>query len=713
MSSALLLLVFLLLCGSGVLLCVLLPQRYSPAVVAWLGALAAGVLAGFGAETLWSGAWGPIELWALPELGPLTLAADRLSGLFLLVTGAVFLPGAVFAGGCLSRSGTAYRSRLFGIAYLGLLATVGLVLVAADVLSLLLTWEVMSLLSYLLVIHEHEQPGRRRAGFLLLAMGEVGALAVAVALILLGNAAGSLQFQAIKGIAASLGPGLAWAVFLLAFFGFGVKAGLLPVNFWLPSAYAAAPAAFVPVLAGATLNLGLYGILRVTIALAPPSVVGPGLVVLVVGALTALVGILYATTENDLQTLLAHSSIENAGIVVAGIGAGAVFGAAGHPVLAGMAYVAALYHLLNHALFKTLLLMGSGAVSAAAGTRDLDRLGGLVRRMPRTGLLMLVGVLAIAALPPFNGFVSEWLTLQALLRSAELASVPVRIVFALSGAALALTAALVVTCFAKMYAMGFLGRARSAGAEHAAPASPALAWPMALLALGCLLLGILPTYVIPTLDLVAQPMAGAAAVSALVPAFFAPAEGATPLAPGFVAEFHDLGAQVGQGLLPGRGLVVLHPGGAANPVVFAMSTSYLIVILALMLGATWLVVRWLARGRQVVHRPAWAGGVPRLLTGMTYTATGFSNPVRVIFQAIFRPQLVEDTRETVAVHFLTGIRRVREEEHVVERLVYRPVSRAVLRVSNALARMHHGRVNAYAAYGLLALLAALILARLI
>jgi hydrogenase-4 component B len=712
MSGSVLLLAFLLLCGAGMVLCVLLPERHGGTVVAWLGAFAAAALAWFGAAVLWGGAWGPVELWTLPGLGPLTLAADRLSGLFLLVTGAVYLPGSIFAGGCLAHREPGYRRRAFSVWNLALLAAVGLVLVAADVLSLLLTWEAMSLLSHLLVLHGPEQPGRSRAGFRLLAMGEAGALAVVVALILLGQAAGSLQFQAIKALG-NLPPGLTWAVFVLAFFGFGVKAGLVPVNFWLPPAYTAAPSAFVPVLAGATLNLGLYGILRVTVAMAVPAPVGPGLVVLAVGALTALVGILYATTENDLQTLLAHSSIENAGIVVAGIGAGMVFGAAGHPVLAGMAYVAALYHMTNHALFKTLLLMGSGAVSAATGTRDLDRLGGLIRRMPRTALLVLAGVLAIAALPPFNGFVSEWLTLQVLLRSVELASVPVRIVFALSGAALALTAALAVTCFAKVYAMGFLGRARSADAERASPASPALAWPMALLALGCLLLGILPTYTIPVLDRVAQPLAGASATGALVPSFFAQQADSTPLTPAFVAEFHDLGAQVGQEFLPGRGLVVLHQGGTANPVVFAMSTSYLVVVLALMLGLAWLLAGWLARGRAVSRRPAWDGGVPRLLAGMTYTATGFSNPVRVIFQAIFRPQLVEDTRETVAVHFLTGIRRVREEEHVVERLAYRPVSRAVLWVSNALARMHHGRVNAYAAYGLLALLAALILARVI
>ena len=284
-------------------------------------------------------------------------------------------------------------------------------------------------------------------------------------LLLLAASAGSLDFAALKGAAFHLGPGARWAIFLLTFLGFGVKAGLVPVNFWLPRAYTAAPSAFVPILAGATLNLGLYGILRVNADLVPMTLVGPGLVALIVGTVSALLGILYATTENDLKTMLAHSSIENAGIVVVGFGAGIVFSASNHPALAAIAFAAALYHLINHSLYKTLLFCGAGAVESQTGTRDLDRLGGLIKRMPWTALFFLAGVLSIAALPPFNGFVSEWLTLQTMLRSVELSSTGVKMVFALCGAGLALTAALAVTCFVKTFAMGFLGMSRLENAE--------------------------------------------------------------------------------------------------------------------------------------------------------------------------------------------------------------------------------------------------------
>ena len=502
--------------------------------------------------------------------------------------------------------------------------------------------------------------------------------------------------------------------FLLSFFGFGVKAGLVPVNTWLPAAYRLAPRAFVPVLAGATLNLGLYGILRVNADLMPATHVGPGLVALVVGTISALLGILYATIENDLKTVLAHSSIENAGIVVAGFGAGMVFVAAGLPALAAIAFVAGLYHLINHSLYKTLLFCGAGAVETQTGTCDMDRLGGLIKCMPLTALGFLAGTLSIAALPPFNGFVSEWLTLQTMLRSAELSSTSTKIVFALCGAGLALTAALAVTCFVKVFAMSFLGMRRLPAKQPVTEAKSAALASMAILAALCLAFGVLPTYVIPALGSALNPLVGGSAADALVPPFFTSNPAHNTLPPAFVGEFHDLGTQVGQSVLPGRGLVVMHRGGKENPVVFAMSTSYMLAALILLLALTYLIVRlWLTRSRQLARLPRWDGGVRRLLPEVTYTATGFSNPVRVIFDAVFQPTTVEDTRETVAEHFRIAIRREKERVHLVERLVFQPTKAAAFWCAGMLAAMHQGRFNAwrfnaYAAYALFSLLIVLV-----
>ena len=265
---------------------------------------------------------------------------------------------------------------------------------------------------------------------------------------------------------------------MLSLFGFAVKAGLAPLNSWLPMAHPVAPTNVSALLSTVIVNLGIYGIIRFSFDFVPPVTPGPGIVVLIVGSISAIGGILYATIQSEMKRLLAYSTIENMGIIAAALGAAMVFLATGHRTVAAIALVAALYHLANHSVYKALLFIGTGAMEASTGTRDLDRLGGVARRMPWTSAFFLIGVLSIAALPPLNGFVSEWLTLQTVLRSALLTSTPIKIIFAVSGALLALTAGLAVTCFAKVFAMGFLGMARSDGAAQAVEARRSTRAPM-------------------------------------------------------------------------------------------------------------------------------------------------------------------------------------------------------------------------------------------
>ncbi len=700
------LIVFFAACGTGIVLSIAVHPAHQGTVLAWLGSIAALAAAAAGAAALLSGAGLTLALWPLPGITTLTLRVDALSAVFLLVAGLVLLPASIYAGSELRAGSVQGHERGFTIMLLGLYASVMLILIAGDVLLFLLAWEVMSILCYLLVVRAPgSQNGQVFSGYLLLAMGEAGTLAAALGFLVLARGAGSLGFEALRSNGTTLGADARWVVFLLSFFGFGVKAGLVPVNSWLQRAYASAPRPFAPVLAGATLNLGLYGIMRINADLLPSTQAGMGLLALVVGASSALLGILYATTDNDLKAMLAHSSIENVGVVIAGFGAGMVFVAAHYPALAAMAFVAALYHMSNHSLFKTLLFVGVGAVEQQTGTRDMDRLGGLMRWMPLTSLGFLAGALSIAALPPFNGFVSEWLTLQVMLRSAELSSTGGKIVFALCGAILALAAALAVTCFVKAFAMSFLGMRRLEERRSVREAARGALASMGILAVLCLAFGVLPTYLIPLLDPASMQLSGASAADALVPPFFvsAAAHGSLPAA--FVADFRDIGAQVGQQVLPGRGLVVMHRGGTANPVVFAMSTSYMLPVLAGLLLLTYVIIRlWLTRTRRLAQRERWDGGVQRLLPEMTYTATGFSNPVRVVFDAIFQPTTVEDTSETVAEHFRVAIRREKERVHLVDKLVFQPVRSATLWFAGVLAAMHHGRINAYVTYAFLALL---------
>ena len=702
--------IFFALCGAGAIGAFIVPSRWNPILLAAIASLAALVLLAASGALLVGGASLRIELWPILSLDTLSLGADRLSAIFLFVSGLVFLPVSLFSAVYLRKYLGHYGLRYFSVLYHALFASVVLVLIADDAVAFVIAWEAMSIASYLLVTYEYEREESSHAGFVMLAMSEAGTIAVVIAFLLVAGQAGSLQFAGLRAMSPTLGEWTRSAVLLLSFFGFAVKAGLVPVNSWLPLAHPVAPTNVSALLSAVIVNLGIYGIIRFDLDLVPVTAPGLGLVVLVAGSISALVGILYATIQAEMKRLLAHSTIENMGIVAASIGASMVFLASGHRVVAGIALIAALYHLANHSVYKALLFIGTGAVEAGTGTRDLDRLGGIARRMPWTSGFFLVGVLAISALPPLNGFVSEWLTLQTILRSALLSSTPIKIIFAFCGALLALTAGLAVTCFAKVFAMGFLGMPRSEGAAHATEAHPATRVPLALLAASCIGLGILPTFVIPVLDRVAAPLAHASATAALVPPFFnQTAQQDEKVPPAFLAEFHDLGSQVGNGLLPGRGLIILHRGAEHNPVVFAMSPSYMVVVLAIIIASSFLAFRLLTRGRELHRGVVWDGGLRRLWPGFTYTATGFSNPVRVVFQAVLHPGAVEDSTEAVAQHFRTAIRREYTEVHIVDRLVLGPPVRALRRLADIVRKMHVGHVNVYAAYVLVTLLLVLIL----
>jgi hydrogenase-4 component B len=701
---------FFILCAIGMVGGFATPQRWISIVLAAVGSLSALVILIVSALLLVGENTFRADLWPVLSLGTMKLAADRLSAVFLFVTGLVFLPVSIFSGAYLEKHRSHYSLEYFGVLYHALFASIVLILIADDAVSFLIAWEFMSIASYVLVNFEYEREESSHAGFVMLAMSEAGTVAVVIAFLLAMGDTGSVEFDALRSAAASTTLEIGWVIFLLSFFGFAVKAGLIPLNSWLPLAHPVAPTNVSAILSAVIVNLGIYGIMRFNLDLHPATGTGPGLIVLVVGSLSALIGILYATVQAEMKRLLAHSTIENMGIITAGIGAAMTFMATGHPVVAGIALIAALYHLANHSVYKALLFVGTGAVEAGAGTRDLDRLGGIVRRMPWTSAFFLIGVLSIAALPPLNGFVSEWLTLQTILRSAVLSSAPIKVAFAISGALLALTAGLAVTCFAKVFAMGFLGMPRSDNAAQAKEAHWSARAPLALLAASCILLGILPTYVIPVLDGAVAPITHESASTALVPPFFrVTTQEQENLPAKFVAEFHNLGAQVGSGVLPGRGLVVLHRGQEQNPVVFAMSTSYAFVALASILALIFIVFQLLS-GRQALNRgPVWDGGLRHLWPSSTYTATGFSNPVRVIFEAILQPAAGEDNVEAVARHFRTAIRRNYAEVHIVDRLLLYPPVHGLRKLAEFARKMHVGHVNAYAAYVLLAMLFVLIL----
>jgi hydrogenase-4 component B len=713
MPFGLLAVLFLGFSVAGIVSALLSPERRVALSLGCFGGAASIAMGAIGASAIISSVPSVIPLWFVPTVGPLILSVDKLSGLFLLVSAFVFLTTSIYSVEYLQPYLKHFSLRSLSVCYFAILLAVGLVLSAGDALTFLVSWELMSLFGYALVNYQKRDEQSVAPGYLMLVMGEAGFVAVVLAfLVIAGRQSHTLLFSSLSSRSASLGSHARWTVFLLSFFGFGVKTGLAPFNRWLPKAHPIAPANVSAILSGALLNLGIYGIIRFNADLVPVATAGPGLVVLLIGAFTALMGIMYANRDNDMKEMLANSSIENMGIITTALGAGLVFMALHEPVLAGIAWIAGFYQMTNHSVYKSLLFFGAGAIDRNTGTRLMDRLGGLSKHMPLLAPLFLAGALSICALPPMNGFVSEWLTLQCLLQSSALSSRSVRVLFALAGAGLALTAGLAVTCFVKAYAMTFLGVPRSDQARQSARVRFPIRLAMGLGAVSCLLLGVLPTYVITILGRVSKPLTGVNAAAALVPPFFNSAPGHSSLPQAFLSDFHSLGAQIGQRFLPAPGLVVLHRGHTQNPVVFAMSTSYMLVVLIVLAGGLFLAVRFvLARRSKSVKKPVWAGGLASLLPELTYSATGFSSPVRVTFNAVFHPQNSEERLELIAGHFRNSITRVVGEVHVFDRVLFQPLVNRATQIARTLSRMHHGRLNAYSAYVLGTLFVVLLLSR--
>ncbi|GBE47282.1 hydrogenase-4 component B [bacterium BMS3Bbin12] len=657
-------------------------------------ALAAGVLAMLG-HTL--SAHVPLSL-----LGSMLFTLNPLRGFFIVIAACVYaatLAGATAGAG----REPPRRAVLFLTLYTVLFAALLAVLTAGDVLSFIFTWEIMSLALWGLVSFRIEGEQRWRASLSTIAFSEAGTIAGLAGLLILAAGAGSPDLAVIAQRAGDLPPAIRWTGFLLTFYGFGVKTGIAPVNLWMNDGYAAAPPAARALFSGATINLGVFALWTID---GPLAIHEPwmGLLVLVTGAVTALLGILYAILARDIGRLLTESSIENLGIVVAASGAGFAFVAYGHPVLGAIALVAGLYHMLNHSAFKTLLFLGADGIEQTTGTANLDQLGGLMRRVPMFATAFLIGTIAIAALPPFNGFVSEWLVLESLLRVVAIASVPVRLVFALSGALLALTAGLALTCFVSLAGTALLGRPRSSYAANARVAPMSASLPMWLLAGVCLALGVSATAVIPLLGALVHPLAGADPTNALVPAFFGIPQG---LPAGLATALSGIGAEIGRGVLPLRSLVVVHSGGAATPVVFAMSTALAFAVITIALLCVWLAVR-LLRGARTRRVRAWDAGLSQLQPEMLYTATAFSAPVRVLFDTLLHP-IVDEQQHQHGV-FRIGLERETRLVHVAERWTLRPLVAAANAASSGLARMHRGRVTLYAAFILSSVVLALLLA---
>ncbi|MCC7484351.1 MAG: hydrogenase 4 subunit B [Burkholderiales bacterium] len=596
----------------------------------------------------------------LPDL-PFHVRADSLSGFFLLLLGGVSFGISLFGAGYFRDTG-ARAAALLNLQYHVFLASMAFVLVADDAYLFMVAWESMALTSYFLVTTEHHDERNRRAGFLYLLIAHLGAIGILLAFGVLHGGHGDYTFDALR--AADLTPFWASIAFALAFFGFGAKAGMLPLHVWLPEAHPAAPSPVSALMSGVMLKTAIYGMLRVILDLVGAVRWEWGLVVLLVGAATSLFGVLFALMQHDLKRLLAYHSVENIGIILIGVGLAMVFVGSGHPGAAALGLIAGLYHTLNHAVFKGLLFLGAGSILKSTGLRNLNEMGGLIRYLPHTAVYFLVGALAISALPPLNGFVSEWLTFQASLQAPLLESSVVRSLVPIVAAVLALSGALTGMCFVKVYGVAFLGRHR-----HRLDATPreASRWEragMAWLAACCVALGLLPVFMVGLLDNVSRAVMGAGL----------PRES---LATDWLWLVPASGAQA-----------------SYRPVVF-------LLVIAAVFALTFLVVRQVYHGR-VRRADPWDCGFPEQSARMEDTADGFGQPIRHIFAPFYgihreipRP---DDPRPV--------FRQEVEDRHW--RAIYLPIARLAEFASREVGRLQQGRISVYLLYSFLTLIALLV-----
>jgi len=515
---------------------------------------------------------------------------DALSAFFLVVVNLGGATASLYGLGYGKHEPAPHRVLPFFPAFL---AAMNLVVLCDDAFSFLLSWEFMSLTSWALVLAHHREPESQQAGFVYLLMASFGTFALLLAFGLLSGPDGSYAFDAMRaGIHA---PTTRALVLVLLLIGAGSKAGLVPLHVWLPLAHPAAPSHVSALMSGVMTKVAIYGFIRVVFDLVGEPAWWAGLLVIVLGSLTAVLGILSALMENDLKRLLAYSTIENVGVIFVSLGLALAFKANGMDMAAALALVAALFHVFNHSLFKSLLFFGAGAILTGTGTRDMDKLGGLIHRMPATSVLFLLGCVAISALPPLNGFASEWLAFQAVLLSPDLPQWALKVAVPAAGGMLALSAALAAACFVKAYGISFLSRPRTTLAEAAHEVDRFSLAAMAILATLCLAAGLLPGFVVDTLAPVTKALLG----------------GRLPM----------------QAESPWLSLVPV----AATRGSFNGLLVFLFIALSGALAA-WFIHRF---GSRALRRaPAWACGFPEFTTAMQYSAGSFSQPIRRVFGGV-------------------------------------------------------------------------------
>jgi len=575
----------------------------------------------------------------------LSFRLDGFAAFFLVAIFSICLLAALYSYHYMDDEDRPRRTASHYLLFALLTISMALVVTANNMLAFAFAWEIMSLSSFFLVLYNHEEEANRRAGLLYLVFSQVGAMFLFTAFGVVFAHTGSFSFEGF----ATLPDNTKLLVFCLAFVGLGSKAGVFPLHFWLPHAHPAAPSHISAVMSGVMIKVGVYGIVRLYLLLDFSSLV-PGYILLIAGILSGVIGVVYALGQHDLKRLLAYSSVENVGIILMGFGLGMIGAATGHSTMAMLGFTGGLLHVLNHALFKSLLFMGAGMVLHKTHCRRLDQLGGLLKTMKVTGTTFVIGAVAIAGLPPFNGFVSELLVylgaFQGLTQSRDLLLLSL-----LAIVSLAVIGGLALACFTRVLGVAFQGEPRTEAAAKASESGATMLLPMIVLAGFCLVIGVTP-------DLFIRMARGAVISGGLVEA---------PLAWG-------------------------HSWNLANQI--TRGAAIFIGLIAVL----WLLRTLLYRGKTVTHAGTWGCGFTQPSPKMQYTGSSYADDLLAFFKNI-APKRVDhppiEGRFPAATHYHSEVDDLAEQK--IEPMVLRPVHW----IFEKLRWIQHGDIHLYIGYILL------------
>lgn len=563
---------------------------------------------------------------------------DNLSAFFILIISILTFVVSIYSFGYVKHYEQKRNTGILGALYNLFTASMLLVVTSGHIFFFLVSWEIMSLVSYFLVVYENEKTEVQKAGIIYLVMTHIGTAFITAGFVLLYKYSGQTSIALLN--ANGLSAFSKNIIFICLLIGFGTKAGIIPLHVWLPHAHPAAPSNISALMSGVMIKTAIYGIVRFILGSMSAEYLWWGTAILIIGAVSAVLGVAYALMEHNIKRLLAYHSIENIGIILMGIGLSIIATVNGNNLIGALALTAALFHTFNHSIFKGLLFLGAGAIHYSTGTKDIEKLGGLIKKMPYTAVFFLTGALAISAIPPFNGFVSEWITYQSMLQNLAASNNIQKLLILISAALLALAGALAAYCFVKVFGISFLGKSRTDHSENAKEVPPSMLVGMGILSVVCLLAGIFPLFMIKLLDSVNLQLQGTSITGHF----------------NSISSFITMPVTVGKSGISPIGLVFL--------IIMLFSIFYFII--------SSLTSKTVTRKYNT-----WDCGYGNLDSKMQYTATGYSKPIRIVFRAIFRPQR-ELKVEEGGPYFIKSAKYNVSTQSIFEKYIYGPVIRFIL-----------------------------------